>query len=157
MGYLFHLFCFVFLDVLGFSIILPLLPYYVSEFNASPSFVGLLLTSNAIAQLITAPYLGRLSDTYGRRPILLLCVFGTCVSFVILYLSTSAEMILFSRILVCFILMFSFILYSIFISYIQDGLLGGNISLAQAYITGMHIKSTYFQPFSLLYLLCIIF
>jgi len=76
--------------------------------------VGLMLTSNALAQLITAPYIGKLSDRYGRRPMLLACVFGTFVSFVILFYSTSVEMILFSRIL--------------------DGLLGGNISLAQAYI-----------------------
>jgi len=72
------------------------------------------LTSNALAQLITAPYIGKLSDRYGRRPLLLACVCGTFISFVILFFSTSIEMILVSRIL--------------------DGLLGGNISLAQAYI-----------------------
>eukprot|EP00026_Physarum_polycephalum_P009691 Phypoly_transcript_09824.p1 GENE.Phypoly_transcript_09824~~Phypoly_transcript_09824.p1 ORF type:complete len:430 (+),score=34.29 Phypoly_transcript_09824:110-1291(+) len=114
MGYLFHLFCFVFLDVLGFSIILPLLPYYAAELHASPSSVGMCLTANALAQLLTAPFIGKLSDSYGRRPVLLACVLGTCISFIMLYYSTSIEMILISRIV--------------------DGLLGGNISLAQAYI-----------------------
>lgn len=132
MGYLLHLFFFVFLDVLGFSIILPLLPYYVSEYHASPSSVGLLLTSNALAQLITAPYIGKLSDLYGRRPMLLVCVLGTFISFVMLYYSTSIEMILLSRILVCTINLFCLQILRI----LQDGLLGGNISLAQAYISG---------------------
>lgn len=104
MGYLLHLFCFVFLDVLGFSIILPLLPYYAAELKASPSSVGLCLTANALAQLITAPFIGKLSDTYGRRPILLACVFGTFISFTMLYYSTSIEMILLSRIVVWFFL-----------------------------------------------------
>jgi DHA1 family tetracycline resistance protein-like MFS transporter len=100
MGHLLHLFFFVFLDVLGFSIILPLLPYYVAELNASPSNVGLCLTANALSQLITAPYIGKLSDTYGRRPVLLACVLGTCISFIMLYYSTTVEMILASRIVV---------------------------------------------------------
>jgi len=106
---------FVFIDVLGFSLILPLLPYYAEEFNASPSIIGLLLTSNAFFQMISAPVLGRLSDTYGRRPLLIICIIGTVVSFYLLGAATSVAQLFFSRIL--------------------DGLLGGNISLAQAYIS----------------------
>mmetsp|Transcript_3385 Transcript_3385/g.4647 ORF Transcript_3385/g.4647 Transcript_3385/m.4647 type:complete len:399 (-) Transcript_3385:56-1252(-) len=107
-------FLFVFIDVLGFSIILPLFPYYSERFSASPSIIGLILTSNALSQMLSTPIIGYLSDKYGRRPLLLLCILGTFVSFVLLALASSTTDLFFSRIL--------------------DGLLGGNISLAQAYI-----------------------
>jgi len=106
---------FVFIDVLGFSLILPLLPYYAEEFSASPSLIGLLLTANAFFQMISAPVLGKLSDNFGRRPLLIICICGTVVSFYLLGAATSIPQLFFSRIL--------------------DGLLGGNISLAQAYIS----------------------
>ncbi|MGQ9586281.1 MAG: MFS transporter [Anaerolineae bacterium] len=109
------LFLFVFVDVLGFSLILPLLPYYADSFGATPTVVGFLLGANALTQLIGAPILGRLSDRYGRRPLLILSIAGTVVSFVLLGLARS--------------------LWMLFLSRILDGLLGGNISLAQAYIT----------------------
>jgi len=106
---------FVFVDVLGFSLILPLLPFYAETYAASPAVVGLLLAANALSQLIGAPILGRLSDRYGRRPLLLVSLAGTVVSFALLGFARSLAMI--------------------FVSRIIDGLLGGNISLAQAYIT----------------------
>ena len=106
---------YVFIDVLGFSLILPLLPYYAESFGASPSAIGLLLAANAETQFIGAPIIGRLSDRYGRRPLLLVSIAGTVVSFLILGLAGSVQMLFLSRLL--------------------DGLLGGNISLAQAYIT----------------------
>jgi len=112
---------FVFIDVLGFSLILPLLPYYAEEFSASPSIIGLLLTSNAFFQMISAPVLGKLSDNYGRRPLLIICIIGTVVSFYLLGSAISLEQLFFSRIL--------------------DGLLGGNISLAQAYIADVTTES----------------
>ncbi len=108
---------FAFIDILGFSLILPLLPYFAKEFQMSHTSLGLLLTSNAIAQMISAPIIGVLSDRYGRRPLLLLCIFGTFVSFLILASFHSIE--------------------ALFISRILDGLLGGNISLAEAYISGL--------------------
>ena len=109
------LFIFVFIDVLGFSLILPLLPYYAEAFGATAEVVGLLLGANALTQLVGAPILGRLSDRYGRRPLLLTSIAGTVVSFLILGLARSLAMLFASRIL--------------------DGFLGGNVSLAQAYIT----------------------
>ena len=112
---LFLIFMFVFIDVLGFSLILPLLPYYAETFMASTTVVGLLLAANALAQLIGAPIIGRLSDRYGRRPLLIISITGTVISFLILGWARS--------------------LLWLFISRIVDGLLGGNISLAQAYIT----------------------
>jgi DHA1 family tetracycline resistance protein-like MFS transporter len=109
------IFAFVLVDVLGFSLILPLLPFYADTFGASATTVGLLLGANALSQLAGAPILGRLSDRYGRRPMLLLSIGGTVASFLLLGAAGSLWMIFASRIL--------------------DGLLGGNISLAQAYIT----------------------
>ncbi|MBN1580603.1 MAG: MFS transporter [Anaerolineae bacterium] len=112
---LFLIFAFVFIDVLGFSLILPLLPFYAQSFEASETVVGLLLAANAVTQMVGAPTMGRLSDRYGRKPLLLVSLIGTVVGFVLLG-SASA-------------------LWMLFLSRIIDGLFGGNISLAQAYIT----------------------
>ena len=65
------IFLIVFIDLLGFGLILPLLPFYAETFGASDTVIGLLVASYAAAQLIGAPLLGRLSDRYGRRPVLL--------------------------------------------------------------------------------------
>ena len=73
------LFLFVLVDILGFSIVLPLMPYLSSQFSLSATSVGLLQSSNALAQLVAVPFIGSLSDQYGRKPLLLLCVFGTFV------------------------------------------------------------------------------
>ncbi|MCU0520935.1 MAG: MFS transporter [Anaerolineae bacterium] len=108
-------FGFVFVDLLGYSLILPLLPYYAETFGATLTLVGLLGTSNAVAQLIAAPIIGRMSDRYGRRPLLIFSIAGTVLSFLVLGLARTLPMLFLSRIL--------------------DGLLGGNIALARAYIT----------------------
>ncbi len=109
------LFIFVFVDVLGFSLILPLLPYYAATFGATAEVVGLLLGVNALTQLLGAPVLGRLSDRFGRKPLLLLSLAGTVAGFLMLGLARSLAMLFASRVV--------------------DGFLGGNISLAQAYIS----------------------
>jgi len=109
------IFAIVFVDLLGFSLILPLLPYYAETFGATPTVVGLLVASYAAAQLVGAPLLGRLSDRYGRRPVLLISIFGTFIGFLMLGFANSLWMLFASRVL--------------------DGLTGGNISVAQAYIT----------------------
>jgi DHA1 family tetracycline resistance protein-like MFS transporter len=112
---LFSIILVVFIDLLGFSLILPLLPYYAATFHATAIQTGLLVASYAVAQLIGAPLLGRLSDRYGRRPILLASVFGTFVGFLLLG--------------------FAGALWMLFASRIIDGLTGGNLTIAQAYIT----------------------
>ena len=108
------IFLIVFIDLLGFGLILPLLPYYAESFGASDTLVGFLIASYAAAQLVGAPLLGRLSDRFGRRPILLLSLFGTLLSFLLLGFANT--------------------LWLLFAARIADGITGGNISVAQAYI-----------------------
>jgi MFS transporter, DHA1 family, tetracycline resistance protein len=130
---LINIFIVVFVDLLGFSLILPLLPYYAQEFGATPAVIGLLTASYAAASLVGAPLLGRLSDRYGRRLILLLSVAGTFVGFLILGF---AEPI--GRGLAALIAPASanvFILGTLFFSRLLDGITGGNITVAQAYIS----------------------
>lgn len=109
------LFLIVFIDLLGFSLILPLLPFYAETFGATPFQIGLLVAAYAAAQLVGAPLLGRLSDRFGRRPVLLISLIGTFIGFLILGFASSLWMLFASRLL--------------------DGFTGGNISVAQAYIT----------------------
>jgi len=109
------IFGFVFIDLLGYSLILPLLPFYAESFGASITLVGLLGTANALAQLVAAPTIGRLSDKYGRRPLLIFCIAGAVLSFIVIGTARSVPML--------------------FLSRVMDGLLGGNTALARAYIT----------------------
>lgn len=112
---LFSIFLVVFIDLLGFSLILPLLPYYAETFGASPFVAGLLAAVYAAAQLVGAPLLGRLSDRYGRRPILLISIAGNALGFLLMAFAGSLWMLFAARLLA--------------------GLTGGNISVAQAYIS----------------------
>jgi DHA1 family tetracycline resistance protein-like MFS transporter len=105
----------VFIDLLGFSLILPLLPYYAESFHANAFVTGLLVASYAAAQLIGAPILGRMSDRHGRRPILLVSVFGTFLGFILLGVANA--------------------LWILFAARLIDGFTGGNLSIAQAYIS----------------------
>jgi DHA1 family tetracycline resistance protein-like MFS transporter len=130
---LINIFIVVFVDLLGFSLILPLLPYYAKEFGATPAVIGLLTASYAAASLIGAPLLGRFSDRFGRRPILLLSVAGTFIGFLILGLAEPIGRGLASLIAPAFANVF--ILGALFFSRILDGLTGGNITVAQAYIS----------------------
>ncbi len=115
------IFLIVFIDLLGFSLILPLLPYYAETFGASPFITGLLVAVYAAAQLIGAPLLGRLSDRLGRRPVLLVSIAGNLLGFVILAMANS--------------------LWILFLARILAGLTGGNISVAQAYISDVTDQS----------------
>lgn len=121
------IFAIVFVDLLGFSLILPLLPYYAEKFGATATIVGLLVASYALAQLIGAPVLGRLSDRYGRRPILLVSIGGTVLGFVLFgFAEPLGRLVADANAAVIAVLFFSRIL---------DGLTGGNLTVAQAYIT----------------------
>ena len=114
---IYSLFLFVIIDVLGFSLVLPLFPYLRKEFQMSYNQLGYLQASNAIAQLLFVPVIGALSDKYGRKPLLILCILGTTVSFFLFASAKTVAMLFFSRIL--------------------DGALGGNVSLAYSYLSGM--------------------
>lgn len=109
------IFLVVFIDLLGFSLILPLLPYLAKSFSASEFQIGLLVASYALAQFIGAPFLGRLSDRFGRRPILLISIAGNAIGFFLLGIAQNLEMLFLSRILA--------------------GFTAANISVAQAYIS----------------------
>src|ERR1700679_395230 len=87
------IFLIVSVDVLGLTIILPLLPFYAEHFGASPALVGLLVSSYAFCQLIAGPILGRLSDRMGRRPLLLVSQIGTFLGFLLLAASTQLWMV----------------------------------------------------------------
>ena len=112
----------VFIDLVGFGIVIPVLPFYAegTAFNATPRTVGFLFASYSIMQLIFSPILGRLSDKYGRRPVLFLSIIGTGIGFLILGFAKA--------------------IWMLFVGRILDGITGGNISTAQAYIADITTK-----------------
>lgn len=106
----------VFVGNLGASMVLPIFPLYAQRrFDIDPSLITLLVSSYFIAQFFAGPKLGRLSDLYGRRPVLVISQFGTVLSFIMMGAAGSVWMLLAGRVL--------------------DGITGGNIIVAQAYIT----------------------
>jgi len=128
------LFGFVFIDLLGYSLFLPLLPYYVADLGGAPAIVGVLVASNALAQFFAAPVIGRLSDRFGRRPLLILSIAGTLVSFLVLGLVEPLA-VLVAGLAPRQIAAGSAALFVLFLSRVLDGLFGGDVSLARAYIT----------------------
>lgn len=104
----------VFIDLLGFGIIIPLLPFYAESFGANAFTVGMLGAVYSLMQFLFAPIWGRWSDRIGRRPIILLGLFGSCVSYLALALASSLSLLFAARIL--------------------GGIAGANIPTAQAYI-----------------------
>jgi len=104
----------VFVDILGFSIILPFLPFFMEIYSSSPLVIGFLLSSNAIFGFFFGPILGKLSDKYGRKPLLLISQFGTLAGFIILALSQNIQML--------------------FIARIVDGVFGGQFPISKAVI-----------------------
>ena len=109
------IFLIVMVDVLGLTIILPLLPFYAERMGASPTVVGLLVSTYAACQLVAGPVLGQISDRVGRRPLLLVSQMGTFIGFLVLAYAQT--------------------LWVVFLARVIDGLTAGNLSLAQAYIS----------------------
>ncbi len=105
----------VFVDVLGLTLMLPLLPYYAKDYGASDFQVGLLTSVYAIAMFVSGPILGRISDRVGRKPVLVVSQFGSLLGWLILAYAPSLEML--------------------FIGRVISGLTAGNLSTAQAYIS----------------------
>ncbi|HSB08145.1 MAG TPA: MFS transporter [Blastocatellia bacterium] len=117
----------IFIDLVGFGIVIPVLPLYAERYGASEATVGVLLAIYSAMQFIFAPILGKLSDRVGRRPVLLVSLIGTSIGFLIMGLAPKMP--------------FGFALLGmapalvwLFIARIIDGISGGNISTAQAYI-----------------------
>ena len=88
-GALFTILLVVFVDILGFTIMIPLLPFYAESLGASAFTVGMLSSMYGFCSLISGPVLGDLSDRYGRKKVLLISQIGTCVGFVVLALSNT--------------------------------------------------------------------
>jgi len=112
----------ILVDVFGYSMVLPLLPFIVADWGQPELFVGILISSNALSAFIFGPIWGKLSDKYGRKPILLISQAGTGISFLILALSPNVYVILFSRII--------------------DGVFGGQIPVIRAYISDITTPAT---------------
>ena len=86
-----------FIDMVGLLMVLPLLPFYAKTLGQGGLVVGLLVSSFAIAQLITAPLWGRMSDAYGRRPALLVGLTASAIAYVIFAYAGSLWLLFFSR------------------------------------------------------------
>ena len=104
--------CFV--DTIGFMIILPILPFYALKLHATPEVIGAMIASFSIAQLLSAPLWGRVSDRYGRRPALLIGLSASAVAFAVFGFAQS--------------------LWLLFVSRIVQGAGGGTTGVAQAYV-----------------------
>jgi MFS family permease len=124
------IFLIVTVDVLGFTIILPLLPFYSERLGASPTVVGEIVSIYAVCQLLAGPILGQWSDRIGRRPVLLLSQAGTLGGF--------------------FVLAFSTHIWMVFLSRAIDGLTAGNLSIAQAYISDVTTPANRAKSFAII-------
>jgi len=123
-------FVIVLVGLLGLTVIIPLLPLYATSFGASPFMIGLLGATYPLMQFIAAPILGRLSDRYGRKPILIVSQIGTLIGFVLLGLANALPILFLSRII--------------------DGLSGANISTAQAAISDITTEKNRTQGLGLI-------
>lgn len=124
------IFLIVMVDVLGFTIILPLLPFYSEKLGATPTVVGALIATYAICQLISGPILGQLSDRFGRRPILLVSQAGTLAGFLLLAFANQ--------------------IWLLFIARAIDGATAGNLTTAQAYISDVTKPENRAKAFALI-------
>lgn len=122
-------FVIILIDLLGLTIIIPLMSLYAASFGASASLIGLLGAAYPAAQFVGAPFLGRLSDRFGRKPILIVSQIGTLIGFLVLGFANS--------------------LWMLFLARIIDGLSGANISTAQAVISDSTNEKTRTQGLGL--------
>jgi DHA1 family tetracycline resistance protein-like MFS transporter len=124
------IFVIVLIDLMGLTIIIPLLPLYAASFGATPLMIGILGAAYPVMQFIGAPVLGRLSDRYGRKPVLVISQIGTLVGFIMLGLASTYWMLFLSRII--------------------DGISGANIATAQAAISDSTTEKTRTQGLGLI-------
>jgi DHA1 family tetracycline resistance protein-like MFS transporter len=122
--------CIVLVDLMGLSIIIPLLPLFAARFGATPFVIGILQAAYPMMQFLGTPILGGLSDRFGRKPILLFSQLGTFAGFVLLGFANTLSLLFLSRII--------------------DGLSGANLSTAQAAITDSTTEKTRTQGLGLI-------
>ncbi len=122
-------FVIILIDLLGLTIIIPLMSLYAASFGAGASTIGLLGAVYPAAQFVGAPFLGRLSDRFGRKPVLILSQIGTLLGFIVLGFTNS--------------------LWMLFLARLIDGLSGANISTAQAVISDSTNEKTRTQGLGL--------
>jgi MFS transporter, DHA1 family, tetracycline resistance protein len=120
----------VFVDVLGLTLMLPLLPFYAEHFGASPQMATTLIASYAVAQLVSGPILGRASDRIGRKPVIIVSQIGTFIGFLTIGAANS--------------------LWMLFLGRMIDGFTAGNLSIAQAYISDVTRPENRTRSFALI-------
>lgn len=103
-----------FVDIIGFSMLIPVLPYFVTHFGVSPFFVGILFATFSLCSLIAAPIWGNLSDRLGRKTVLIISQIGATISWEMMAFAPNIAVVFVARIL--------------------EGASGGNISITQAYV-----------------------
>jgi DHA1 family tetracycline resistance protein-like MFS transporter len=106
-----------FIDIIGFSMLIPMLPYFVTHFGASPFIVGVLFATFSLCQLVTAPLWGNISDRFGRKKVLIVSQIGATIGWAMLAFAPSIGLV--------------------FIARIIEGVSGGNISITQAYVADL--------------------
>ena len=107
----------VFIDLVGFGIVLPMLPLYAKTYGAAGIIAGLIVASYSLMQFLFAPWWGRLSDRIGRRPVLLISTAGACISYILFALACYYES-----------------LWGLLASRMAAGVCGANLSVASAYV-----------------------
>src|SRR4051812_27557091 len=131
-GALFSIFLIVLVDFLGFGLIIPLLPFYVPDYENNPMKVTLIFSIFSICQFVGAPILGALSDRHGRRPVLILSQLGSAAGYVLLGVASTDRVGWTPEVR----------LGLGYLSRIIDGFTGGNVSTAQAYISDVTTAET---------------
>src|SRR5579863_864551 len=106
-----------FIDIIGFSMLIPMLPYFVTHFGASPFVVGVLFGTFSLCQLVTAPLWGHVSDRFGRKRVLIVSQIGATIGWAMLAFAPNIAMV--------------------FVARIIEGVSGGNISITQAYVADL--------------------
>ena len=115
-----------FIDIVGFSMLIPMLPYFVTHFGASPYVVGLLMATFSLCQLLSAPIWGYVSDRIGRKTVLIISQVGATIGWALLGVAPNvATALLLPPIAV------------VFAARILEGISGGNISITQAYVADL--------------------
>lgn len=112
---LYVIFLIIFTEIIGFSMVLPIIPYLGKDLGLTPIQIGLVVSIFSICQLFASPITGKLSDHFGRKPLLILSQLSTLIGFILLGFTTTTIILIAARVI--------------------DGLLGSNMTVSQAYIS----------------------